>query len=120
MSEAKRRQWEDPESGYNRRFQRGQESHIVMGYRMLLGWHGHPLAHAKGTIYEHRKVLYDNIGPGPHECHWQCGKTLDWDDIDADHVDGERLNNEPENLVASCRPCNRRRALAGNPPNWRA
>ena len=38
---------------------------------------GHPLAHANGRAYEHRVVLYDLIGQGPHACHW-CGVMVNW------------------------------------------
>src|SRR5690242_14904452 len=38
---------------------------------------GHPLASKNGTVYEHRKVLFDTIGPGPHACHW-CDTTVQW------------------------------------------
>lgn len=90
------------------------------GYRILSGQQGHPLADG-GRLEEHRKVLYDKIGPGPHPCHWGCGKTLEWggkSGIQADHLDGDRLNNDPDNLVASCGGCNVKRAMAGNPQSW--
>lgn len=40
------------------------------GYIKLTG-SKHPLA-IGGTVFEHRAVLYDSIGPGEHPCHW-CG-----------------------------------------------
>ena len=85
---------------------------VSRGYFVLLLQKNHPLAAPDGKLYEHRKVLYDKIGPGPHLCHWGCGKLLDWggkQGICADHLDGDRLNNTPENIVPSCMSCNRER-----------
>lgn len=47
------------------------------GYRWLTMQQGHPLAGGSGGLAEHRKVLYEKIGPGEHSCHW-CGKSLGW------------------------------------------
>lgn len=65
---------------------------------------------------EHRAVLYDAIGPGPHSCHW-CGKTIYWDAaaaerINTDHLDWNRLNNDAANLVPACLDCNTKRRRA--------
>lgn len=68
-------------------------------------------------IWEHRAVLFDRIGYGPHRCHW-CGRCVRWvpgagggggDVLVADHVDGDRRNNDPGNLVPSCQGCNAHR-----------
>jgi hypothetical protein len=94
---------------------------ISRGYKNLTMQAGHPLADATGKLGEHRKVLYDKIGPGSHPCHWGCGKVLEWGGhtgIQADHVDGNKLNNDKTNLVPSCSSCNCLRAKAGNPANW--
>lgn len=77
---------------------------------------GHPLAGARGRVLRHRRVLYDAIGPGAHQCHW-CPTSLAWEDgtLEVDHLDGVPDNNDRANLVPSCGPCNKKRASAGNP-----
>ena len=69
--------------------------------------------------YVHRLVLYEKIGPGEHACHW-CSKLISWDNkrgplrLMADHVDGDKWNNTPDNLVPACWRCNGRRAVQPN------
>lgn len=78
------------------------------GYKILSMQYEHPLA-IQGYVAEHRVVLYEKIGPGPHLCHWGCGKLLEWggrEGIFADHLDSDPTNNSPENLVPSCNSCN--------------
>lgn len=83
-------------------------------YRRLVGHIGHPLASKQtGVILEHRKVLFDHIGPGDHPCHW-CKALVTWQhkaysragNLVVDHLDGNRFNNSLDNLVPSCSPCN--------------
>lgn len=78
---------------------------------------GHPLAHrGTGRVYVHRAVLYEAIGAVRVPCFW-CGRPLRWttekpvpaDGIIPDHLDGDRHNNSPENLVPACSGCNCRR-----------
>lgn len=74
----------------------------------------HILATKYGRLYEHRMVLFDKIGYGPHRCQW-CSKVLYWGSrgsnvIQADHVDGDGANNHPDNLVPACPACNVTRA----------
>lgn len=78
----------------------------------------HPLATKSGHVGRHRAVLYDSIGPGPHECHW-CGKEINWavgvrggpsSALVVDHLDNNPANNALSNLVPSCQACNKRRA----------
>lgn len=76
----------------------------------------HPLAMGskRQIAYVHRVVLYDSIGPGVHLCHW-CGREVEWcaqgiRNLVADHLDENRWNNAPENLVPSCRRCNSERS----------
>ena len=116
VSETTKRLWEDEEyrDSHIQGLRSATESELGYcfneGYRILLRQHDHPLAGKDGKVYEHRKVLYDSIGPGPHECYWGCGKAVDWggghEGLVADHLDGDTLNNTPENLVPSCRMCN--------------
>ena len=90
------------------------------GYRVLTGMQGHPIADSSSAVLEHRKILYDKIGSGAHPCHW-CGELLSWGGclgINADHLNGVKLDNRSENLVPSCVNCNKNRALAGNPLIW--
>jgi len=67
----------------------------------------HPLAGARGRLSLHRKILYNKIGPGIHQCNW-CDKLISWEDktLFPDHLDWDRLNNHPDNLVPSCVKCN--------------
>jgi hypothetical protein len=81
---------------------------------------GHPIADKTGKVQQHRMVVYDDIGPGPHPCHW-CGVLVDWGGkagINVDHLDGDPSNNGRENLVPSCQSCNKSRAAAGNRADW--
>lgn len=76
----------------------------------------HPLAPPSGRVYVHRIVLFDSIGPGPHACRW-CGVEVDWKPrgedgaLVADHLNGVKDDNRPENLVPSCVSCNNTRAM---------
>ena len=84
---------------------------VVQGYWVLTGQKGHPLAGKNGALAEHRMVLYAKLGPDPQNCHWcGCG-PLGWRGspgsiIHVDHVDRDKLNNDPENLVPACIRCN--------------
>lgn len=63
-------------------------------------------------IMEHRLVLFDSIGPGSHPCNW-CDQIVDWGmppktlgSLVVDHLNWDRADNNPDNLVPSCERCN--------------
>ena len=97
----------------------------INGYRVLTGVVNHLLclvdSGISGKVFEHRKALWEKLGCQSlncvHECHW-CGASLSWDSIHSDHLNGDKLDNDPENLVPSCMSCNMRRGRAGNPVAW--
>lgn len=96
-----------------RRSRNGTGAVTPNGYRMVTVV-GHPVAYQNGLVAEHRVVLFDAIGYGPHLCHW-CGRVLHWRSsgpamLVSDHVDQDRLHNAPSNLVPSCCRCNVTRA----------
>jgi hypothetical protein len=68
----------------------------------------HPLSGSGGYVAEHRMVMYDLQGEGPHPCFW-CGKSLTWKRINIDHLNEVKDDNRPENLVISCHRCNEAR-----------
>jgi hypothetical protein len=77
----------------------------------------HPLANRQGILYEHRKVLFDALGEGPHPCYW-CQSPVMWmkgkclrGSLVPDHLDGNKINNELANLVPACNRCNAVRGL---------
>lgn len=122
MSAEAKQRLSDARRGFKNVTQLAAGSYCENGYRLLTMQQGHPLANRYGRVAEHRKVLYDKIGPGPHPCHWECGKNaLVWGGrkgIYADHLDGDSLNNDPDNLVPSCNACNAARKNMGNSPGW--
>ena len=74
----------------------------------------HPLATpSTRTVTKPRLVAYENLGPGEHLCHW-CHAPVSWDrtwpyaqdGLTVDHLDWDRSNNDPSNLVPACGPCN--------------
>lgn len=86
----------------------------VKRYRMVKA-PGHPMASKTGLTLLHRKVLFDKIGPERHPCHW-CGEWVEWiagrlrkGALVVDHLDHDKDNNSPENLVPSCNACNAHR-----------
>lgn len=110
---------------YHRQYRHGsiERSARVTGVSASHGRHyqmtylpQHPLAAKNGKTYEHRRVLFDQIGPGAHPCHW-CTSPVRWeaprfavDELQVDHINGRTDDNRIENLVPSCRRCNVTRA----------
>lgn len=82
----------------------------------------HPLATHTKRIRRARLELYKKIGGGEHKCNW-CGIKVVWftgkqnnkeNAICADHLDGDSLNDDENNLVPSCRQCNANRKKDGS------
>jgi len=99
---------------------RGKKLDRVKAQRMRSA-PGHPIAPPGGVVAVARLVLYDKIGPGSHPCHW-CDESVRWivgcgpgepGTLIADHLDWDRNNDNPENLVASCHRCNVNRTRTG-------
>src|SRR5579872_529210 len=98
------------------RYRRGKEpikgKHTTTSHGYILEYwaDGHALLDNKpGSLYQHRRVLYVKIGPGPRlTCHW-CSTPVDWATLHPDHINGVRDDNRPENLVPACQPCNQQR-----------
>lgn len=68
----------------------------------------HPLADTHGHVFEHRVVVYDKNGGTEPSCFW-CGKGLTWKQAVVDHLNEDKADNTPSNLVCSCNDCNRAR-----------
>jgi len=79
------------------------------GYRNVTST-GHILGQSQS---EHRLVLFGVIGFGPHRCTY-CHAHINWKSgLEVDHIDFDRLNNVPANLVQSCHKCNSDRSPKG-------
>lgn len=79
------------------------------GYRIVSS-SGHILGSSQG---EHRLVLFDAIGYGPHQCSY-CKCHINWRvGLEVDHIDHDRINNDRANLTQSCHKCNSERSVGG-------
>lgn len=65
----------------------------------------HPLANSDGYVYEHRMVVYAEVGEDLSGCSI-CEKEISWSTCHIDHIDNDVTNNALENLRATCRWCN--------------
>lgn len=115
------------EMHYMRQRRRGslEPSHQRTGWRATPNGYicitdpDHPVSTPSGHLFQHRAVLWDKIGVGPHPCHW-CGVSVNWlpgsgtkaGALVVDHLDDDPANNDPSNLAPSCHGCNCTRALA--------
>ena len=70
----------------------------------------HPLAQKGGYVYEHRYVVYSDIGNDIGGCEL-CGKECSWEPYNThiDHIDGDVTNNIASNLRVLCNSCNVKR-----------
>lgn len=69
---------------------------------------GHALSGLRTRAYAHRVAFYDANGEGPFACHW-CKAEVNWATMHVDHLDDDKGNNLPSNLVAACPVCNMQR-----------
>lgn len=81
---------------------------MVKGGYLIVKDEAHPLTQANGWVAQHRAVAYQKYGEGPHPCHW-CGAVHEWSDLVVDHLNEQKADNAPGNLVVACNPCNRMR-----------
>lgn len=85
------------------------------GYQLL--WApAHPLANKIGYVFEHRAVVYADIGCAPMACE-MCGVCLTWKTCKVDHIDEDVRNNQLSNLRPTCNRCNTGRGKT-RPSTW--
>jgi hypothetical protein len=70
----------------------------------------HPLANKRGEVLEHRVIVYSKYGESLPDCYW-CGTGINWKTCNVDHLDDNKKNNHPDNLVPSCHKCNATRGV---------
>lgn len=80
------------------------EIQTTKGYKIVKA-ETHPLSMANGWAFEHRIVAYEKYGPGIQKCHWD-GVELTWNQVVVDHLNEDKLDNRPDNLVTACNSCN--------------
>lgn len=66
---------------------------------------GHPLTQRNNYVFEHRKIVYDDIGDIVPDCEL-CGVSLNWNSARIDHIDRDIQNNDRSNLRPLCNTCN--------------
>lgn len=72
----------------------------------------HPLL-AKGQMYigEHRAILYEKLKGAQEMLCDLCSCKLTWKTCQADHIDENPRNNDPDNIRPLCRRCNTWRSM---------
>lgn len=70
----------------------------------------HPLACERGYVFEHRRVMWGQVGETVGACRI-CGRDEAWATCHVDHINNDRKDNRPENLRVLCRGCNIKRGL---------
>lgn len=71
---------------------------------------GHPLADKGGYVFEHRHIMWAEIGSCCRPCEI-CARSETWSTCHVDHIDEDRENNERSNLRILCRGCNTKRGF---------
>lgn len=71
---------------------------------------GHALADKGGYVFEHRRVMWEEVGAKCRDCDL-CGRNETWQTCHVDHIDEDRQNNERPNLRILCRGCNVKRGM---------
>lgn len=66
---------------------------------------GHPLANKNREAFEHRVVAYDSHHGICPNCFW-CDVRLTWRAAVVDHLNEDKADNDPSNLVVACNSCN--------------
>ena len=66
---------------------------------------GHPLADARGCVWEHRFLYYEKVSKELDVCQL-CETPVDWATVHIDHIDNDKSNNSLDNLRPLCRACN--------------
>lgn len=69
---------------------------------------GHPRSLGASRAYAHRVAFTEANGEGPFSCYW-CQKAVTWADMHVDHLNDDKQDNRPVNLVAACGVCNQQR-----------
>lgn len=71
----------------------------------------HPLADGTGTVLRHRLMLFEKLAGRDARCHW-CDAPVAWGStLMTDHLDFDRANDDPANLVPVCASCNSSRQM---------
>jgi hypothetical protein len=87
---------------------RTQYRHTKGYWCVSLGGLDHPLAGPDGLdpVAVHRLVVWEKLRGEDAPCHW-CSDPLEWGStLHVDHLDNDKDNNNPANLVPSCDKCN--------------